>query len=616
MIKSGYFKKKLSVNLSAGTSELEELPDVFLENYVGGRGFGAKLIWDNLCRHNFRIDPLEPDNLLVVAPGPFTGAYLPASGKTSFITLSPATGIYGDSSLGGSFGVELRQAGVDLLAITGRAPVLSILFIDNNQASVIPCRELKGKSCLEAEGMIKNRLGTHGVSIAVIGVAGEKLINFACVNTDWSRNAGRTGIGSVMGSKNLKAIVVRGDNDLPVHDLKGLISESNQTSTYLRNHPYFKLWQREGLMTVIDYANSIGILPTYNFKDSVFSKYEKINSQVMLDHYKIGDTACFACPMGCGNICLVKDGKYGGIVTEGPEYESCAMLGSNLGIEDYAVVLAANRLCDELGLDTISTGNIIGAVIEGYEMGIITLEELDHNEITWGDDESILELIRKIANREGIGDVLADGAKSIINRWPEMEKLILQVKGLEQSAYDSRAAISMALAYATSDIGAHHTRAWTIARELEEGKNWSLEEKIDLVIYHQTLRPLFDMLGACRLPWIELGLNERHYENFYHYITGNNLTLEDLLALSRKVYDLTRLINNRLGISRKDDTLPYKVSSCPALTGPNAGKVIDTDEFEKALTIYYNKRGWTEDGCISPERAAQFEQDTLPLPGK
>ncbi len=184
-----------------------------------------------------------------------------------------------------------------------------------------------------------------------------------------------------------------------------------------------------------------------------------------------------------------------------------------------------------------------------------------------------------------------------------MDKIILQVKGMEQSAYDSRAALSMALAYATSDIGAHHTRAWTIARELEQGKDWSIEEKVDLVIYHQTLRPLFDMLGVCRLPWIELGLNERHYENFYGYVTGKKITLEELLELSNDIYDLTRLINIRLGVTRKDDSLPYKVHSAPALTGPNAGKVIDVKEFEEALSLYYRKRGWDEDG--NPPKGAE-----------
>ncbi|TEU02109.1 MAG: aldehyde ferredoxin oxidoreductase [Dehalococcoidia bacterium] len=595
-LKSGYFKKHLHVDLTKGNAERRDLPDAFIEKYIGGRGFGAKLVWDNLRKHDFKIDPLGPENLMVVAPGPLTGVYLPSSGKNSFVAISPATGLYGDSSIGGSFGVELRQTGLDVLSITGRAPELSIIFIDNDETTIIPIPELKGKSCLEAEGRIKERLGTHAVHVAIIGVAGENMVRFACVNTDWGRNAGRTGIGAIMGSKNLKAIVLRGHKDIPVYDVPGLVAETEKACKYLEEHKYFKMWQQEGLMNVIEYANEKGILPAYNFKDSVFTKHDQINGAMMLDQYKIGDSACFSCTMCCSNICLVKNGKYTGTVVEGPEYESCAMLGPNLGIDNFAAILAANRLCDELGVDTISTGNIVGAVIEGYEKGILSLSDLDGKEITWGDEDAILELIQRIADRQGIGDVLADGARRIIDKWPEMDKIILQVKGLEQSAYDSRPSISMGLAYATSDIGAHHTRAWTIAKEMEEGQDWSDDEKVDTVIYHQKLRPLFDMLGVCRLPWIELGLSERHYENFYKYVTGKEASLEQLLELSNDVYDLTRLINVRLGVSRKDDSLPHKVWANPPLTGPNAGRVINRDDFQRLLSLYYKKRGWDQDG--------------------
>ncbi len=603
-LKSGYFKKHLRVDLTEGTIAYLDLSDAFLERYIGGRGFGAKLVWDNLLKHSFKIDPLGPENILVVAPGPLTGVYLPSSGKNSFVSISPATGIYGDSSMGGSFGVELRQAGIDVLSITGRAPELAVLSIESDQARILPMPELKGKTCLQAEGMIKERLGTQAAHIAAIGVAGENLVGFASINSDWSRNAGRAGMGAVMGAKNLKAIVVQGNRDLPVHDMAGLVSEADRAYKYMREHAFFKMWQSQGLMNVVDYANETGILPTYNFKDSVFAKAGQIDGATMLSQYKIGDSACFACPMCCGNICLVKSGKYVGTVTEGPEYETCAMLGPNLGIDNFAAILAIAQRCDELGMDTISTGSIIGAVIEGYEKGILSLADLDGKEITWGDEDAILELIEKTGKRQGIGGILASGSRGIIARWPEMDRVILQVKGLEQSAYDSRASISMALAYATSDIGAHHTRAWTIAKEMEEGRSWSDEERVNIVIYHQKLRPLFDMLGVCRLPWIELGLNELHYEKFYNCVTGRELTLEQLLKLSNDIYDLTRLMNSRLGITRKDDSLPYKVWANPPLTGPNAGKVIDRQDFQRLLSLYYQKRGWDEDG-VPPSTVAE-----------
>jgi aldehyde:ferredoxin oxidoreductase len=605
-IKSGYFKKHLSVDLSTGSCNRVDLQDSFIREYIGGRGFGAKMVWDNLVAHDFRVDPLGPENLLVIAPGPLTGLYLPSSGKCSFISLSPATGVYGDSSMGGSFGTELRQSGVDVLSIRGRAEELSVLLIDDGETKILPMPELAGKSCLETEGLVKKALGTHEINVATIGPAGENLVRFACVNADWSRNAGRTGIGAIMGSKNLKAVAVRGAQDLPVHDLKALTEEAEKAYEYMRSHKFFDLWQREGLMNVMEYANAAGILPSYNFRDASFARIEQINGDTMLDSYKIGDSACFSCPMCCGNICLVKHGKYVGTVVEGPEYETCAMLGSNLGIDDFAAVLHAAQACDEHGLDTISVGNLIGAVIEGYEQGILSLKDLDERPIAWGDEEAILELIRKIAHREGIGDILADGSLRVIKTWPEMDKLILQVKGLEQSAYDSRAGASMALAYATSDIGAHHTRAWTIAKEIELGKDWSDEEKVDLVIYHQTLRPLFDMLGVCRLPWIELGLNEQHYERFYSAVTGQPTTLAELLEKSNRIYDLTRLIATQLGMNRADDTMPHKVHSAPVRTGPTAGQVIAKEDFERLLDLYYRKRGWDAKGIPAAGLEKQF----------
>jgi aldehyde:ferredoxin oxidoreductase len=605
-IKSGYFKKHLSVDLSAGSCTQLDLQESFIQEYIGGRGFGAKMVWDNLVARDFKIDPLGPENLLVIAPGPLTGLYLPSSGKCSFISLSPATGVYGDSSMGGSFGAELRQSGIDVLSLTGAAAELSVLLIDDGETKILPMPELAGKSCLETEGLVKEALGTHEINVACIGPAGENLVRFACVNADWSRNAGRTGIGAVMGSKNLKAVAVRGAKDLPVHDLEGLIEEAEKAYDYMRNHQFFDLWQREGLMNVMEYANAAGILPSYNFKDASFARIGQINGDTMVDGYKIGDSACFSCPMCCGNICLVKHGKYVGTVVEGPEYETCAMLGSNLGIDNFAAVLHAAQVCDEYGLDTISAGNLIGAVIEGYEQGILSLKDLDGRPITWGDEDAILELMHKIAHREGIGDILADGSLRVIKTWPRMDQLVLQVKGLEQSAYDSRAGVSMALAYATSDIGAHHTRAWTIAKEIELGKDWSDEEKVDLVIYHQTLRPLFDMLGVCRLPWIELGLNEQHYERFYSAVTGQPATLAELLEKSNRIYDLTRLINTRLGMSRTDDTMPFKVHSAPVRTGPTAGQVVDKQVFERLLDLYYRKRGWDARGIPAAGLEKQF----------
>ena len=592
-LKGGYFKKLLSIDLDKGSATVVNLSDEFCLKYVGGRGFGIKLVWDNLKNYN---SPFDPQNLMVIAPGPLSGLYLPSSGKTSFVSVSPATGIYGDSSIGGSFGVELRQAGYDALAIKGRAQKTSYLWIDDDEVEIVEHGGLKGKGCLEIEGILKNELKDDHVSIASIGVAGENLVRFACISADWGRNAGRTGLGAVLGSKNIKAIVVRGSKDLPVYDIKRLKEVSDDAFEKIKNHKYFEFWQQQGLMSVIDYVNEAGVMPTYNFRDGQFDRAEKINGYEMQARYKIGDTACFACPMACGNICLVKEGEYSGAVVEGPEYETACMFGPNLGVDNFACIVKANALCDDLGIDTISAGNLIGVLIEAQETGLISEEEVDGMRLKWGDEENIIQLIHDIANRKGIGDVLADGSLELLKKMPQLSPILSQVKGLEQSAYDARAAISMALGFATSDIGAHHTRAWPMAKELEMGKDWDLAQKAELVIYHQTVRPLFDMLGVCRLPWIELGFDENTYAEFYSAVTGITLNLDELLKKSNDLYNVTRTINMKLGMGKKDDYPPERCFSTPIPSGPQAGKVLDREEYEKILAVYYQKRGWSEDG--------------------
>jgi aldehyde:ferredoxin oxidoreductase len=608
-IKGGYFWKILWVDLEAEEIKEIEFDEAFASKYIGGRGFGAKLVWDNIQKR--KVDPLGAENVLVISPGPLAGLFLPASGKTSFVSISPQTGIYGDSSMGGSFGVELKQAGIDGLAIYGKAKRLSYLWIDNNEVKIIGNEKLKGKGSLEAEGIIKEEIRDENIKVATIGVAGENLVRFACVTSDWGRNSGRTGIGAVMGSKNLKAIAVRGTKDLPVYDLPRLEKASKASFNSLKENKNFIFWQQQGLMSVIDYVNEAGVMPTYNFREGVFEHAKKINGYEMLSKYKIGDTSCFACPMACGNVCLVKEGKYRGTVVEGPEYETACMFGPNLGIQNFSAIIKANQVCDELGMDTITAGNIIGVLMEAQENGLISEKDLDGLKLKWGSEDIVFELLHRIAQRKGVGDILAQGSLGIIKRWPQLQPIISQVKGLEQSAYDARIAISMALGYATSDIGAHHTRAWTIAKELEMGMDWPLEKKAELVIYHQTLRPLFDMLGVCRLPWIELGFDENQYAEFYSAVTGIEVTLGQLLEKSNDIYDLTRAINMKYGISRINDYPPERVFTLPMTEGPHAGKILKREDYEAILDIYYQKRGWTKDGLVKEEKIKTFNDPLM-----
>jgi aldehyde:ferredoxin oxidoreductase len=380
----------------------------FALKYIGGRGFGAKLLYDHLSEIR---DPLGPENIMVVAPGPLTGLYLPGAAKTHFISMAPLTGIYGDSNMGGNFGPELRQAGYDALVIVGRAEQLSYLWIDDDDVKLLPATDMSGKGCLETERLIKDRLQSEDVRVASIGPAGENLVRFASINCDWSRNAGRCGMGAVLGSKNLKAIAVRGGKDLPVADVAQLRLLTDNSLKDLAAHPMFEFWQQQGLMSVIDYLNSAGGLPTRNFQQNVFEQAEQIDGFKMEREFKIGDTACFGCPMACGNVCLVKEGRYKGTITEGPEYESACTLGSNLGISDFAAVLRGNQLCDELGIDTISAGVLVGTVIEAVDTGLLSASDVDGMRLAWGDAEQVTALLEKIAKREGVDDVLAGGCR-------------------------------------------------------------------------------------------------------------------------------------------------------------------------------------------------------------
>ena len=593
--KGGYHGYVLDVDLTSGNARRREVPDEFALKYIGGRGYSARITWDNLSPD---LDPLGPENTLTIAPGPLNGLLIPSSGKTTFSCISPATGIYGDSNMGGSFGAELRLAGLDALSIRGRADKLSYLWIDDEIVEVRDAAHLAGCGATQTERILKDDLGGEDVRVTTIGPAGENLVVFATVNSDWGRNAGRTGMGAVMGSKNLKAIAVRGTRDPPVYDMEALMEVSDRAFDYLKNHTSMDVWQRQGLMTVIDYANTVGFLPTRNFGDAYFDRAEGINGDVMESGYKISDSACLACPMCCGNVCLVKDGRWKGTACEGPEYETAAMFGSNLGVDDFSFILKANQLCDELGIDTISAGNLIGVVMEACQKGILGKEEIDGLNPKWGDQDSAVHLMEMIAGRKGIGEYIARGSRGLFAKWPELERITVQVKGLEQSAYDSRVSLCMALAYGTCDIGAHHTRAWPISKELEMGDGWGLKEKVDLVMYHQAVRPVFDMLGVCRLPWIELSIDEHLYAEMYSAVVGIPFTLEDLLQRSKVIYDLTRAISVKLGVRRTQDYPAPRTFEDPVQSGPFKGKTADREEYEAILDMYYERRGWDRETGI------------------
>lgn len=587
---NGYAGKILRVDLSTGKTWTEPVDPKLAREYLGGRGFAARLIYDEVKG----AEALGPDNRLVLASGPFAGVFLPASAKATFAAKSPATGLYGDANVGGHLAAELKYAGYDAIVFQGSADRPVYLFVDDETVQIRDASRLWGKGAIEAEVALKDELG-EDYQIATIGPAGENLVKYACVGHDIGRQAGRTGAGAVMGSKRLKAIAVRGSQTVPVADIEALRRISKEMFLKVKADPGLQVWHDYGLGSVCSWANSIGAFPTRNFSSGYFEGIDGIDHHAMRERIIVGSKACFGCPMACGKFSRVKER---GVWVEGPEYETTALIGGNCALNRIEDVAYANYVCDELGLDTISAGNVIGFAMECFQRGVIDERTTGGLAVRFGDVEAFVTLANRIARREGIGDLLADGVKQTAAVWGKgSESYAIQVKGLEWSGYESRGAPAMMLAYMTADIGAHHNRAWAITYDIAQGRE-KVEGKAAKVIDLQHVRPLFDCLGACRLPWVEMGLDLKYYAELFPAVTGLDLSWEDLLQVSERVYNLTRAyaVREVPGFGRSHDYPPERFISEPVPDGATAGSRIPRDTLDALLDDYYGLRGWDKTG--------------------
>lgn len=628
---NGYAGTILRVDLNNATIRKEPLPESLVESFIGGRGFVAKMLYDEMPTG---IRPSDPENMLIAATGPLTGYFLPASGKTHFGTKSPATGGYADSNMGGHFGPHLKYAGYDILVITGKAEHPSYLFINDDTVEIRPAAECWGQGSITAEKNFKNQLG-NDYQIITIGPAGENRVRYACISHDFGRQAGRTGVGAVMGSKNLKAIVVKGTGKIPVADLKAAYAKGKEAYQKVKAKPGFEGWTPEGTAGITNWTNEVGVFPTRNFQTSHAGHYKNINGKAILDRLKITDKGCFGCPTPCGKYGHTKT-SFGSAYVEGPEYETIALFGGNCVLETIEEVAYANYLCDELGIDTISAGVVLGWAIECFQKGILSRDDIGRK-IDFSDLDSVVYLLNKIARREGIGGLLAEGVKIAAEKTGKgSERFAIQVKGLEWSGYECRNAPSMMLAYLTADVGAHHNRAWVLGHdvagawtsvhdliasetEIEAQPKAAISERCaEYVIGSQHTRSLFDALGNCRLQMMELGFEEEHYAELYSLITGRSKTWEELLKVSERIWHLTRAFSVREinGFGRHLDFPPARLCEDPIADGPNQGHVISRDDIQKLLTWYYSARGWNENGIPTketllshglPEVVADFE---------
>jgi len=606
---NGYGGQVLRVNLTTGTIKKSDLDPDLARNYLGGRGFAAKLLYTELERG---IDPLGEENKLVVAAGPLSGLAIPGAGKTTFAAKSPATGSYGDSNVGGMLSAEMKYAGYDLIIVEGVSPKPVYLFIEDDVVELRDASEYWGKGAITAETALKKDLGDE-FQIAVIGPGGENLVKYACVCHDFGRQAGRTGVGAVMGSKKLKAIAVRGTQSIPVADIKEFRRVGREMLEYCKNSDAWDVWVRLGTAGVNVPSNEWGSFPTRNFQTGHFDDMEKMTGEYMRDKIVITDKACFACPCACGKYSYTKKWD---VRVEGPEYETAAFLGADVALSDIEDVAYANYLCDELGIDTISAGNVIAFAIECFEKGIIGPQETGGLDLSFGDSEGVFDLIQKIAHREGIGDTLAEGARHAAEVFGgDSHDFAMEIKGLEISGYESRNAPAMMLAYMTADIGAHHNRAWAITYDIEVGRDKITPDKAAKVIELQHIRPLIDAFGACRLQWVELGMPLDYYVPAMKSITGLDRSWEELLKVAERVWNLTRAfwVREFEDFGREWDYPPTRWYTEPVQTGPTEGKFVSKADVDRLLDMYYEQRGWTQNGVPTPEKLGELGLDFVKI---
>jgi aldehyde:ferredoxin oxidoreductase len=590
----GYAGKILEIDLSSEATVRSDLDEKMVAHYMGGKGFGAKILYEQLAP---RIDPLSPENILVFATGPLTGTLVPASGRFEVCTKSPATNLWLDSNCGGFFGTELKFAGYDMLIIRGKAQNPVLLTIDNDNVELKSAKDLRGLDTMATHQWIKNKLGKD-YRVACIGPAGEKCVRYASIISEY-RALGRGGAGAVMGSKNLKAIAVRGSQSIAIAEPDKFMKTCREAFNELANHPDTGGGRpKYGTNVILSVMQEAGLHPVRNFQKVKFDGAVTLNEETIARLYT-RNKACFGCPIYCSKIAEVKDGKYKGSFTEGPEYENVWAFGANCENSDPAAVVQAEYLCDYYGLDGISTGVMIAFLMESVEKGIITETDIGFS-LNFGDADAIIQAIHLIGNREGSGELWGEGVKRVSAHYPAAKEWAIHVKGLELPAYDPRGSTGMALAYATSDRGGCHLRAWPIGEELLATEQrmdlFSTELKPELVKTQQDLFCLINCIGMCL--FATFALNLKQITPFMHSGTGIEAfsSSEHLLNAGERVNNLVRLFNIREGLTKDMDTLPARFFKEPLKEGPCKGRTVD---LEQLRAEYYLVRGWDTDGVPS-----------------
>ena len=605
----GWSGRLLWVDLTRREYKVVRYPAEWALMYLGGRGLAARILWEYMPAG---ADPLGPENLLIFAIGPLSGLPGPSTGKLQVAAKSPLTGGYGDGNVGTLFSNEMRKANLDAIVFSGASEKPVTVVIDGGRDVKVdfePADDLWGLDTWATEERLRKKYGRFA-GIVEIGPAGENLVRFATVISQEGRSGGRPGMGAVMGSKRLKAVVIRGSEKYDVYDQKSYMAQAAKALAEIKGRPGYPFWMRQGTMATVDWAQEVSVLPAYNFSEGVFEGFKGIDGYTM-EAAKVEQRGCPNCNMQCGNVVLDSAGFKSEL-----DYENVALLGSNLGIDRLADVALLNRIADQMGMDTESLGTTLSWAAEASQQGL--LDGLLGSRLEWGDSKAFAELAVQIARRSTeVGDLLALSHSGACRKVGGCE-FSMDVKGLGVSAYDCHAAPGMALAFATSPIGAHHKDAWVISWEVQHDRFSYSEEKAAKVIELQRIRGgLFESFTTCRLPWVEVGLSLDHYPLLLYYATGVRYTWDDLYAVADRIYALIRAlwVREKGGWDRSYDMPPVKWFRRPLTKGPLAGAKLDYDKYNQLLDHYYRLRGWDRNGVPTRETlhrlGLDFVVDTL-----
>ena len=608
----GYMGKILYFDLSVSEKEIKELDKDDAKKYIGGSGLGTKILFDETNEHT---DPLGPENVLIFMTGPFTGTPVLCSSRYSVVSKSPLTGIFGEANSGGSWAEMLKKSGFDGIVIRGKAPKPVYLWLNNREVELRDASHIWGKDTFEIDPILKSETDSKAV-VASIGQAGEKCVPLAAIMNDGieARAAARCGMGAVMGSKNLKAVVVHGDGKTDVSDLKGLNDSIKKLSKGIVEETLgLKKLGTAGALAVFE---EMGSLPLQNWRYVGRWKEgaQRIAGRTLVESYVTGNYSCRKCIIGCGKKVEVKDGPYKNMEQPAPEYETLALMGSNCLVDDLEAIIKANELCNKYGLDTMGTGSVIAFGMEAFEKGLITKKDTEGVGLVWGNGDAVIEMVKKIGESTGIGKVLGLGSKEAANLLGKnAEEFAIHVKGLDFAAHDPRAYNAGAVNFATSARGACHLSGLShvferalIAPEIdipEPIDRFKVSGKGILTAKTQDYMGMLDALEICKFMLFG-GIGISTYIEWYNLVTGEEMDVDRFTKTGERIFNLKRLYNVKCGISRKDDFLPPRI-----LTWKKTGEGLSPNlpPLGTMLGEYYEYRGWSEDGIPLKEKLEELE---------